>query len=105
MTGAPRSGWPTIGRAIGKRFSSDQPGVALRRGAHPTLADISRHFAPIAAVLLARGRHERYEFARDAADVVRTLARSRAAESGPLRSRSISGSMWIVVVVRSRRQP
>jgi len=69
------------------------------------VADISGHFAPIAAVTLARGRRQRYESACDVFDMVRTLARSRAAESGPLRSRSISRSMWIVVVARSRRQP
>ena len=46
-------------------------------------ADISRHFAPIAAIVLVRGRRQRYECPCDAVDVVCTLARSRTAESGP----------------------
>src|SRR5258708_1521333 len=53
--------------------------AAVRRD----VADIFRRFATIAAVPLARGRRQQYECACDAVDVVRTLARSRAAESGP----------------------
>jgi hypothetical protein len=52
-------------------------------GIRTTLADISGHFAPFAAVPLAWDRGERYQCACDAADVVRTQARSRAAESRP----------------------
>ena len=54
------------------------------------VADISRHFVPIAAIVLVRGRRQRYESPCDAVEVVCTLARSRTAESGPNESRSNS---------------
>ena len=45
---------------------------------------------PIAAIVLVRGRRQRYESPCDAVEVVCTLARSRTAESGPNESRSNS---------------
>jgi len=46
------------------------------------LADIVGHFAPIAALPLARDRCQGYYPAYDAVDVVRTLARSRPKPNG-----------------------